>query len=319
METHSLARQSVPERMMTDYDGQRPAIKLIELTKRYGDQVAVDHLDLAIPCGSIFGLIGPNGAGKSTTIKMIMGMLPATSGSVYVLGIDASAQPSRVKQLVGYVPEMHYIYRWMRVGEVISFTKPLYHRWDDRVCADLLSLFGLDLRKRVKHLSKGMLTKLALLLAVAHTPEVLILDEPMSGMDPLAREEFLEVVVQSLRRRLCTVLFSSHSLDDVQRLADTVGLLHEGRLLAHSGVTELLRSTKRIEAVLEEGRAPEREPVGTIWQSVQRQAWSLTIGDFRPEVVEEIRAGNPVITVTVRDLDLEEVFKDFLKGRRSPR
>jgi ABC-2 type transport system ATP-binding protein len=293
-----------------------PAIELSDLTKRYGDRTAVDRLSLSIPAGNTFGLIGPNGAGKSTTIKMLMGMLSITSGKARVLGIDAASDATRVKERVGYVPEVHHIYRWMTVGEVVGFTRSFFNTWNDRFCDRLLDLFELDLRKRVKHLSKGMLAKLGLILAVAHEPELLILDEPMSGMDPLARDEFLDGVVRTLYERKCTVLFSSHTLSDVQRLADSVGILYEGRLLVHCGVDELLGSTKRVNVVLRDGCLPQSEPAGTVWQDIDRREWSLTIRGFTPEVLRRIRAENPVEAICVRDLNLEEVFKDYVKGRR---
>ncbi len=175
-----------------------PAIEIENLTKRFGATVAVDSLSLAVPRGSTLGLIGPNGAGKSTTIKILMGMLSPTAGDARVLGTSAPANPTWVKQRVGYVPEVQHIYRWMRVGEVIGFCRALYERWNDETCRRMLDLFGLDLCKKVKHLSKGMLVKLSLLLALSHDPEVLVLDEPMSGLDPIAREEFLDGVLRTL-------------------------------------------------------------------------------------------------------------------------
>ena len=300
---------------MTGHDRDGPAIDLTDLTKRYGDRTVVDHLSLRIPAGTTFGLIGPNGAGKSTTIRMLMGILSITSGAARVLGIDVASGPVQVKQRVGYVPEVHHIYRWMLVGEVIGFARSFYETWDDAYCARLLDLFELDPRRRVEHLSKGMLAKLGLILAVAHEPDLLLLDEPMSGMDPLARDEFLDGVVRTLCERRCTVLFSSHTLADVQRLADAVGILHEGRLLAHCGVDELLASTKRVNVVLKDGCLPRSQPAGTVWQDVRRREWSLTIRGLTPEVVQRIRAENPVEAITVRDLNLEEVFKDYIKGR----
>ena len=147
-----------------------PAIELVGLTKRFGRTLAVNNLSLEIPRGSTFGLLGPNGAGKSTTIKMLMGMLAPTAGQARVLGIDVAADPMEIKQRVGYVPETHNIYRWMRVGEVIGFCKSCFRSWNDQTCREMLDLFGLELEKKVKHLSKGMQTKLALLLAVSHDP-----------------------------------------------------------------------------------------------------------------------------------------------------
>ena len=302
---------------MTTRADNDPAIELVGLTKRFGRTLAVDDLSLQVARGSTFGLIGPNGAGKTATIKMLMGMLSPTAGKARVLGMDVFADPVRVKQRVGYVPETHHIYRWMRVDDVLGFCRSLYESWNEQTCRQMLDLFALDPRKRVKHLSKGMLAKLSLLLAVSHDPEVLVLDEPMAGLDPIVREEFLDGVLRTICERGQTVLFSTHTLDDVQRLADTVGILYEGRLLVHRNIEELLSTTKRIRATLRNGSRPERLPAGTIWQRVQGREWLVTVGDFTAEKVQQIRAGNAVDHVEVIDLGLEDLFKDFIKGQRA--
>ncbi|MFH1919580.1 MAG: ABC transporter ATP-binding protein [Planctomycetota bacterium] len=299
----------------TAHDG--PAIELVGLSKRFGRTLAVDDLSLEVPRGSAFGLIGPNGAGKSTTIKMLMGMLSKTAGEARVLGMDPFADPVGVRQRVGYVPETHQMYRWMRVSEVIGFCRSLYDSWNDQTCRQMLDLFRLDAGKKVKHLSKGQLVKLSLLLAVSHDPELLVLDEPMSGLDPVAREEFLDGVLKTICDGGQTVLFSTHMLDDVKRLADTVGILYDGRLMVHRNIDELVSTTKRIRATLADGRRPERAPEGTIWERVEGREWLVTVSDYSPEKAEKIRAQSAVEHVEVVDLGLEDLFKDFVKGQRA--
>ena len=302
---------------MTTTSDSGPAIELVGLTKWFGRNAAVENLSLQIPPGSTFGLIGPNGAGKTTTIKMLMGVLTPTTGYARVLGSHVLIEPLAVKQRVGYVPEAHNIDRWMRVGEVVGFCKSLYESWNDQTCREMLERFELDEDKKVRHLSKGMLVKLSLVLAVSHEPEVLVLDEPMAGLDPLAREEFLDGVLRTICERGRTVLFSTHSLDDVQHLADTVGILYGGRLLVHRKIDDLLASTKRIRATLTDGRPPETLPANTIWQQVQGREWSVTVADFTPELVPQIQAEEGVEHVEVIDLGLEELFKDFVRGQRA--
>jgi ABC-2 type transport system ATP-binding protein len=292
------------------------AIELTGVTRRFGKATAVDDLTLHIPRGTTFGLIGPNGAGKSTTIKMLLGMLRPDAGKVRVLGIDVFAEPRRMKERVGYVPEVPLLYRWMRVDEIIGFCRAFYPAWNDTECERLRRLFDLPPDRKVKHLSKGMTAKLALLLALAHEPDVLILDEPMSGLDPVAREEFLDGVLQAVCDRRRTVLFSSHTLDDVRRLADTVGILYEGRLLLQRGVDELLNSTRRIRAVLRDGTLPRHEPAGTLWQRVERREWLMTVSDFSPSLLQTLQSENELENVEVMNLNLEELFKDFVKGRK---
>jgi ABC-2 type transport system ATP-binding protein len=302
---------------MTSSADSDSVIELAGLTKLFGRTLAVGNLSLQVPRGTTFGLIGPNGAGKSTTIRMLIGVLSSTAGTARVLGMDVSAEPVWVKQRVGYVPETHHICRWMRVDEVIGFCRSLYDSWNDRTCQEMLDLFKLDPRKKVKHLSKGMLAKLSLLLAVSHDPELLVLDEPMAGLDPIAREEFLDGVLRAICERGQTVLFSTHTLDDVQRLADTVGILYEGQLLVDRNIDELLATTKRIRATLHDGSHPEHVPSGTIWQRIEGREWLVTVRDFAPDKVQQLRDQNAIEHVDVLDLSLEDLFKDFIKGQRA--
>ena len=294
-----------------------PAIELSGLTKRFGSTLAVDDLSLSIKRGSTFGLIGPNGSGKSTTIKMLMGVLSPTAGTVRVLGRDVAAEAVEIRQRVGYVPELHFMDRWMRVKEVVGYCRSAFTQWNDETCRELLDRFELDPGKKVKYLSKGMVVKLSLVLAVSHEPEMLVLDEPMAGLDPVAREEFLDGVLRTVCDRGQTVLLSTHSLDDIQRIADTVGFLYGGRLLIQSNIDELLANTKRIRATLTDGRPPQQLPGNVVWQQVEGRNWTVTIADFKPETVQEIGSLDGVDHVEAIDVGLEDLFKDFVKGQRS--
>lgn len=301
---------------MSETTNQPATVEAMGLTKRFGATLAVDSLNLSIPAGTTLGFIGPNGAGKTTTIRMLMGMLRPTAGGARVLGCDVLDHPAEMKQHIGYVPELHFVYRWMRVRDAIGFCRSLFRDWNDERCHELLALFELDQRKRVKQLSKGMLAKLSLLLALAHDPEVLILDEPTSGLDPLIREEFLDGVLRSICDERRTVLFSSHVLSDVQRLADRVALIHDGRLLAHCPTDELVSGTKRIRVVLPHGGPPCAPPPGTLYQRLEQREWLLTVQGFSSGTLDYLHQRCPAGSVEVSDLGLEEIFKDFVKGRR---
>jgi ABC-2 type transport system ATP-binding protein len=291
-----------------------PAVELVAVTKRYKRATAIDHLDLTIPRGVTLGLIGPNGAGKSTTIRMLMGTLAPTSGSVRVLDIDVQRDPVAMRRRVGYVPERHDFYPWMRVGEVIAFARPFYPTWDDDFCREMLELFQLEPGKRVKQLSKGMMVKLGLLLAVSHRPELLVLDEPTSGLDPIVHEDFLDGVMKSIQDRKTTVLFSSHNLADIHRLADSVCILHAGKIVVRRPMKELLAGAKRVRVMLTSDGAPRWIPQNVIWQQQRRREWLLTIDQVDDDLVARIKSENAADSVELFDVTLDGLFRDYIVG-----
>lgn len=295
-------------------DGTALAVEMTGVSKRYRRATVVENFTLRIPPGMTLGLIGPNGAGKSTVIKILMGMLASSEGTVRVLGLDVLREGAAMRKRVGYVPERHDIYPWMTIREVIEFTRSFYPAWDTDYCAEMVDLFALDVKKKVKQLSKGTLVKVGLLLAVSHRPELLVLDEPTSGLDPIVHDDFLDGVVHAICRNKTTVLYSSHNLADVRRLADSVCILRDGRIVAQRGIEELLASVKRVRAVLNDGYLPRWVPERTVWQQVDRREWLLTVDDFDAEVAARIKAENPVEAVEVFDLSLGELFRDFILG-----
>ncbi len=302
---------------MTNPDTQSSAVTVEGLAKRFGKQEVIHNLSLNVARGSAFGFLGPNGAGKTTTLKLLMGLLRREGGTVHVLGVDPAVDDETVKRCVGYVPEQQFIYRWMRVNDAIRFCRPLYPTWSDARCAELLKLFGLDPAKKVKELSKGSVVKLALLLAMAHEPELLILDEPMAGLDPLVRDDLLDGVLRTLCDQERTLIFSSHSMADVQRMADRIGIIDEGALLYDGPTDSLLGGTKRLRAVLSNGSSPGRPPDGTICHRLAGREWLITVRDFTPEQVRQVTAVANGAQVDVIDLNLEEIFKDYIRGRRA--
>ncbi len=300
---------------MSADESRAAAIELRGVSKKYGKAIAVDDVTLSIPRGAVLGLIGPNGAGKSTIIRMIMGMLRPSAGRVRVLGRDVASHAPAIRRRVGYVPERHDIYPWMTVNEVICFARPFYEKWDNDYCDEMLDLFALSRLKKVKQLSKGMLVKLGLILAVAHRPELLVLDEPTTGLDPIVHEDFLNGVMRSICDERCTVLFSSHDLGDVRRLADSLCILRDGRILVQRQIDELLASAKRVRVVLSDGSLPRWTPERTLWQHLDRREWLLTVDDCDDRTTERIKAENRVESVEVFELSLNELFRDYIVGQ----
>jgi len=287
------------------------------LTKVYGSQSAVEALDLAIPPGASVGLLGPNGAGKSTTINMLLGLVAPTSGSVDVLGMDPAHDGAAVRQRVGYVPERHHIYGWMTIQEVLGFTRSFYPSWNDVLCEDLVKRYALPPTKKVKQLSQGMGTKLSLILALAHEPDLLILDEPTTGLDPIARDEFVTAVGELLDRYEKTVLFSSHILSDVERIADTIAIMDGGKLLAIKPQAELVAATKRIQVILNPKNGKPDPPAETIFDHVEDDVWTLTVCDCSNAKLAALSQSPAVQSLQVDDVVLEDIFRDFVRGRRS--
>ena len=295
------------------------AIELESVTKRFGARTAVDDLSLRVPSGSLLGFIGLNGAGKSTTIRMAVGLLAPTSGSIRVAGCDVRDRSQRVELLtrIGYVPDRPTVYGWMRVGQAIAFTRRFYVKWDQTMCDDLVTRLRLPMDGRLDKLSKGQAAKLQLLLAVCHRPRVLILDEPTSGFDPVVREDFIESILRISGERGQTILLSSHALADVQRLADRVAVMHEGRLVMHGTVDELLGRVKRVRAVLDDATQTVQAPTANVLRSTRAgREWTLTLDRFSRDQLDVLRSQNPTAALDVVDLSLDDIFKDLVRGRK---
>jgi ABC-2 type transport system ATP-binding protein len=243
-----------------------------------------------------------------------MGLTPLDSGSVTLFGCETHLSSPQMRQRVGYVPELHYIYRWMTIAKVIDFANRLYERWDGELAQDMLSKFELPMHRRVGTLSKGMTAKLGLVIALAHSPEFLILDEPASGLDPVIREDFLESVLQNHTCRGRTILFSSHHVDDVERVADEVGIMVKGRLAVRGSVDELRSRIKRIRIVLPDGRLPIHIPPNVFSQKLSRRDWMVTAHAFSEELVDELQTANHALHCEVIDLSLEDIFKDVVRS-----
>lgn len=193
----------------------------------------------SIPKGEVVGLLGKNGAGKTTLIRIAMGMLEPQRGSVRVFGLDPRAKPLEVKRRVGYVSEDQILPPFLTVAEVVDTHRGLFPTWDDEMYDDLADRFELSPLARIRDLSKGQARQVALLCAVSHRPELLILDEPAGGLDPAARREFLETSIRLLNEEGTTILFSSHYMQDVERMAGRVVMLHGGAVLIDDALDAL--------------------------------------------------------------------------------
>ncbi|MBI4816240.1 MAG: ABC transporter ATP-binding protein [Deltaproteobacteria bacterium] len=226
-------------------------IHLDRVTKRFKNKLALDDVSFDVPVGSITALVGQNGAGKTTAIRMMLGLERPSSGRVQILGLDPERDQFEVKQRMGYVPEKPDVYQGLSVRRVLAFVRALYDRWSDEEAQRLAETLRLPLDSKVRTLSRGELAKLSMTLALAHRPELLVLDEPTSGLDPLVRQDVLSAVVDAVRDGSRTVLFSSHILTDVERIADRVVVLSQGRVVVADSLANLQGRALRVSFVFD--------------------------------------------------------------------
>ena len=221
-----------------------PVIAVAGLSRHFGARPALDDVTLSIPRGGVYGLVGANGAGKTTLIRHILGLLRAEKGSVRVFGLDPVADPVGVLSRVGYLSEENDLPGWMRVDELIRYSRAFYPAWDDQYAEELRRQFSLDSAAKVATLSKGQKARAGLLVALAYRPELLLLDEPSSGLDPVVRRDILEAIIRTIAHEGRTVLFSSHLLDEVERVADHVTMINEGRVALSAPLAALKQASK---------------------------------------------------------------------------
>ena len=264
-----------------------PVIDVSELTRRFGAKTALVSVSLSLPRGAVYGLVGANGAGKTTLIKHILGLLRAESGSVRVFGLDPVADPVAVLSRIGYLSEENDLPGWMRVDELIRYSRAFYPAWDDAYAEELRQTFALDPAAKIKNLSKGQKARAGLLIALAYRPELLVLDEPSSGLDPIVRRDILGAVIRTIADEGRTVLFSSHLLEEVEQVADHVTMISQGRIVLSAPLAEIKRIASAAQSLDEifvahvgaRRRRPERSmrsPAAAIaWEFRQRHRWGL--------------------------------------------
>lgn len=291
------------------------AITTHRLTKYYGQRKVVDHLDLHVPRGSVYGLLGRNGAGKSTTLKMITGMVQPSYGGVELLGMDLATLPAEARARIAYLAEGHPLYTWMTIQQAVAFTLSFYPTANRTVVAQVLDHFELSPKAKIGRLSKGQRAQVSLALAIAPDPELLILDDPTLGLDANVRRDFLESMIQIIQRRGRTILFSSHILGDVERVADRVGIMVSGVLRVDCPAEHFKRSVRKV--IVEFGREPPEFPAcsGLLsdWRVGTRR--ELVFVGYGPQHRAAIEALSPY-KVEVADMNLEDAFIEYTRGPR---
>lgn len=290
--------------VMTD----RPVIEVLDVDKSFGDVRAVRGLSFQVQPGSITALLGPNGAGKTTTIKLLLNLLRPDRGSIRILGLDVGRDSLAVRRRVTYVPEDRAFSPGLTVAGTIRLFRGLSGSWDDGLAGRLLEDFGLPASRKAGDLSKGMASQLALLLALAPRPDVLILDEPASGLDPVMRRQFMQSILGEVADRGQTVLLSSHNLTEVERVADTVLLMNGGRVVLSGPMDEVKKTEKKIRVVFQGGlpEAVSSHPAA-VSISQEGRAYLISVSGEVDGLLAEIDRHRP-FAVDVIDLSLEDIF-----------
>ena len=282
-------------------------IAIRNLTRRFDATAALDDVSLSVPRGTVFGLVGRNGAGKTTLIRHLLGLLRAQSGSVRVFDLDPVADPVGVLGRTGYLSEDRELPEWMRIGELMRYTQAFYPNWDPAFAEELLTTFELDRKQRVKTLSRGQRARAGLLIALAHRPDLLLLDEPSSGLDPVVRRDILGAIIRTVADEGRTVLFSSHLLEEVERVADRVALIHDGAVVLSDSLDGVKQSHHRLSLRFAEPQATAPTLPGALWSIGEGHEWTFVCNGERDRLIEAAKAlGASLVEQAVPSLD--EIF-----------
>jgi ABC-2 type transport system ATP-binding protein len=297
------------------------AIETEGLTCRYRRTRAVEGLTLHVPTGSIYALIGPNGTGKTTTLKTLLNLRTPSAGTARILGVDSRRLGPRELARIGYVSENQRLPEHLTVAGLEDFCRPLYPTWDDAFAARLRARFGLDPQAKIRTLSRGTRIKAAFLASLAPRPSVLLLDEPFSGLDPVIRDDLTAGLLELADRAEWSVLLTSHEMDDVERLADRVGFLVDGRLALEEPMGGLLDRFRRVEVSLPDGAvAPAQRPDSWLGFSVEGRAARFVDSRASHASPAQWAAAFPGATIETGRLSLRDIFIALTRagaGRRA--
>src|SRR5271155_3568921 len=291
-------------------------VETSQLCKSFTGKPALCGLDLRVPAGSIFGFLGRNGAGKTTTIKTLMGLLKPDSGNAHVFGIPvADADRSiEIRRRIGFVTEDKEMYPYMTVEQIIQFTRPFFPRWRKDLEQHYLKMFDLPPKRKISGLSKGMRSKLMLLLAISRGAELLILDEPTDGLDPVAIEDILREIVALTATSGTTIFFSSHQLSEVEQIADHIGIVDQGKMIVAGSLDDMKVRYQRLRVVFQNSiELPAHWEDGV--ESVQqngREA-SILVSCNSEAIVRQVQA-IPGTVVEQFPVTLKEIFLEHVRS-----
>ena len=290
-----------------------PAIELQAVYKSFRRTEVLRGVTLRVERGKTFAFLGRNAAGKTTTIRMLLGLLKRDDGAIRVLGLDPTREPLELRRRVGYLAEDQTMWGWMRVEEILRFVAPFYPTWDHELALKYVRDFELPPRTKIKHLSKGQNVRLGLVLALAHRPELVILDDPALGLDPIMRKQFNRDLITHLQGEGRTVFYSSHLLYEVEPIADEVAILDAGRIVRQADTETLRRDVKQL-ILSRESLAAARDELQILDERADGEQIAIVVEAASRAIQTLAREG---IEHRVVDLNLDEIFEAYVVGRRS--
>jgi len=314
IETHGLVKKFRSFRGLGSILSPRGRFRLMRET------VALDGIDLQVPRGSVYGLLGRNGAGKTTTVQLLMGLLEPTAGDISVLGLHPLKQDVELKRRVGHVADGQKMYEFYTIEELCDFASVFYPSWNRKLQDELIDRFDLPRDQRLAEFSRGMKAQAALVLALSHEPELLLMGESTSGLDAVIRRQFLESIVEMSHESHRTVVLSSHIIDDMERVCDWVGLIHKGKLIIQSPLEDLKKSVKQLRVVSPHPMAslPRAVSEHTVRLEQLNAETLITVKSFTRQMVDALQAAGAT-RVEVDDLSLEEIFVALTTGAERQR
>jgi len=290
----------------------RYVIEAKDISKNFGAKQVLDQLSLSVPAGSVFGLLGTNGAGKTTLIKCLLGLYKISRGKIHVLGDDPWDFMEATKEQLGYVPQSDRVYPWLTVKELIAYTASFYKHWNAPLIEKLIKEWRINPEEKLGVLSEGEAQKVSIILSLGHEPKLLVLDEPVASLDPAARRQFIKMILQIVSDRECAIFFSTHITSDLERVADQVAVLKEGRIHFHGELGALKDEVKRLH-IRSEQQLPDDLGLGrekVIYCESSAGEAIVSVRGFKKEFKDIIEATCKA-RVEVEDLNLEEIFLEL--------
>jgi len=288
-------------------------LRIHNLSKAFGRNNVLQNFNLTLEKGKVYGLLGKNGEGKTTLIRIIMGIIPSDSGEMFYKGQKIKFNDSSYKKEIGYIPEEAFFFRWMRISELLAFNSAFYPAWNAKKAEDYLDRFSLPGAAKIGQLSRGMKLKLGLAVALAAKPELLVLDDPTSGIDVPTRQDFLKDIIAELSDAGTTILFSSHLVHELERIVERLGILECGNLILDEDYQTVKSLTQRIRLTFE-GPLPVKWGFDGILQEKQGpNRCELTVYPWDEDKEKRLRALGP-ISLEKESLALEEIFTSFISA-----